>query len=108
VYLTGHSLGGGGTWTIGFRHAEKFRAIAPIAANARWLREEYLTARADLPVLFSQGARDMTVLVEPSRRTAELAKRYLKDFTYNEYPEDTHSSIWYSAQESIFDFFDKH
>ena len=108
VYLTGHSMGGGGTWILGLRHAEKFAAIAPIAASGRWVRSRHVKPHADLPVLFSQGAKDMVALAEPARRTAKLLAKYMKNFTYNETPDDTHNTIWYTALPSIFDFFDAH
>ena len=108
VYLTGHSMGGGGTWILGLRHAEKFAAIAPIAASGRWVRSRHVKPHADLPVLFSQGAKDMVALAEPARRTAKLLAKYMKNFTYNETPDDTHNTIWFTALPSIFDFFDAH
>ena len=108
VYLTGHSMGGGGTWILGLRHAEKFAAIAPIAASGRWVRSRHVKPHADLPVLFSQGTKDMVALAEPARRTAKLLAKYMKNFTYNETPDDTHNTIWYTALPSIFDFFDAH
>ena len=108
VYLTGHSMGGGGTWILGLRHAEKFAAIAPIAASGRWVRSRHVKPHADLPVLFSQGAKDMVALAEPARRTAKLLAKYMKNFTYNETPDDTHNTIWYTALPTIFDFFDAH
>lgn len=108
VYLTGHSMGGGGTWILGLRHAEKFAAIAPIAASGRWVRSRHVKPHADLPVLFSQGAKDMVALAEPARRTAKLLSKYMKNFTYNETPDDTHNTIWYTALPTIFDFFDAH
>ncbi len=108
VYLTGHSMGGGGTWILGLRHAEKFAAIAPIAASGRWVRSRHVKPHANLPVLFSQGAKDMVALAEPARRTAKLLAKYMKNFTYNETPDDTHNTIWYTALPSIFDFFDAH
>ena len=108
VYLTGHSMGGGGTWILGLRHAEKFAAIAPIAASGRWVRSRHVKPHADLPVLFSQGAKDMVALAEPARRTAKLLAKYMKNFTYNETPDDTHNTIWFTALPSIFDFFDTH
>ena len=108
VYLTGHSMGGGGTWILGLRHAEKFAAIAPIAASGRWVRSRHVKPHADLPVLFSQGTKDMVALAEPARRTAKLLAKYMKNFTYNETPDDTHNTIWFTALPSIFDFFDVH
>ncbi|MDE2830619.1 MAG: hypothetical protein OXN20_10910, partial [Gemmatimonadota bacterium] len=68
----------------------------------------HVKPHADLPVLFSQGAKDMVALAEPARRTAKLLAKYMTNFTYNEYPDDTHNTIWYTALPSIFDFFDAH
>ena len=31
TYLMGHSMGGGGTWHLGIKHAEEWAALAPIA-----------------------------------------------------------------------------
>ncbi len=43
VYLTGHSMGGHGTWQLGVLYPEKFAAIAP---SAGWLSfDSYLGAR---------------------------------------------------------------
>ena len=50
----------------------------------------------------------MVALAEPARRTAKLLSKYMKNFTYNETPDDTHNTIWYTALPSIFDFFDAH
>ncbi len=38
VYLTGHSMGGQGTWHIGIHHADRFAAIAP---SAGWMSFHY-------------------------------------------------------------------
>jgi len=32
VYLTGHSMGGFGTWYLAYQHPERFAAIAPMSA----------------------------------------------------------------------------
>ncbi len=50
----------------------------------------------------------MVALAEPARRTAKLLAKYMKNFTYNETPDDTHNTIWFTALPSIFDFFDAH
>jgi predicted peptidase len=33
VYLTGHSMGGFGTWYLAYQHPEKFAAIAPMSSS---------------------------------------------------------------------------
>lgn len=55
------------------------------------------------PVLYSIAATE----VENGRRTAVLAKDLLRHFTYKEYPDTEHSTVWYAALPVVFDFFDK-
>jgi dienelactone hydrolase len=45
-YLTGHSMGGHGTWNLGVLHAERFAAIAP---SAGWLSFDSYTGSPDKP-----------------------------------------------------------
>ena len=45
VYLTGHSMGGHGTWHVGLTHSDRFAAIAP---SAGWTdHETYITTTFD-------------------------------------------------------------
>jgi poly(3-hydroxybutyrate) depolymerase len=60
VFLTGHSMAGLGTWTIGFGHPQRFGALAPVAPafGGRFppalLARMFVNAPA-MPVLFSTG-----------------------------------------------------
>jgi len=82
VYLTGHSMGGHGTWHIGITHPDRFAAIAPSAGWASFdtyvpftLRRNALLAggplarvwdrafRADRPLHFLENARNLPVFV---------------------------------------------
>ena len=38
VYLTGLSMGGFGTFSLGLAHPDKFAAIAPICGGGEWIR----------------------------------------------------------------------
>ncbi len=62
-----------------------------VLSIGRWVRSRHVKPHANLPVLFSQGAKDMVALAEPARRTAKLLAKYMKNFTYNETPDDTHN-----------------
>jgi predicted esterase len=111
VFLTGHSMGGTGTWTIGFRHPQRFAALAPVASPfdrqspADLLTRVFVNSR-EMPVLFSAGLKDTLVPPEVSRRIAEIAKKELKNFRYIEYPTD-HFAVGVSSMKAIFDFFDE-
>jgi predicted esterase len=110
VFLTGHSMGGVGTWRIGFRHPEQFAALAPVASafGGRMppdLGRMFANAPA-MPVLFSAGLKDTLATPEVCRRIAEIATKELKNFRYIEYPDD-HFAVGVSSMKAIFDFFDE-
>jgi dienelactone hydrolase len=107
VFLTGHSMGGGGTWRVGFQAPDRFAALAPIA-GAPPPNAVDLDAAPEMPVLFSAGVKDRTVPIENVRRLARAAEPKLENLTYVEYPEDGHADVPDSAMLPIFDFFDKH
>jgi predicted peptidase len=59
VYLTGHSMGGFGTWYLAYQHPERFAAIAPMSAPF------VVTAWADrlkkMPIWAFHGSNDNLV-----------------------------------------------
>lgn len=63
VYLTGHSMGGNGTWYLAWAHPERFAAIAPMSAPANpW----WATRLRGTPTWVFHGARDSVVPVAES------------------------------------------
>ncbi|MBI1790857.1 MAG: alpha/beta fold hydrolase, partial [Acidobacteria bacterium] len=105
VYLTGHSMGGMGTFGVGFRHAGRFQALAPVAGAGN-LAGLPLDNAPDMPVLFSQGAKDTIVTPESSRAAAAIARKKLANFDYREHPDDDHFIIGVTSMRDVFDFFD--
>jgi pimeloyl-ACP methyl ester carboxylesterase len=115
VYLTGHSMGGHGTWHIGVNHPGRFAAIGP---SAGWIsfatysrrpqpkREgptEFLARGTgpsdtlslkenlrDLPVFIIHGSIDDNVPVRESRRMAKELATFHKDFIYREFEGKKH------------------
>jgi predicted peptidase len=99
VYLTGLSMGGFGTWSLGVRYPERFAAIAPICGGGSWL-EVRLSSRSrgaalkSLPVWAFHGAKDNVVPLSESERMIDV----LKTATGNEntrltvYPDANHDS----------------
>ena len=114
VYLTGHSMGGHGTWAVGLQHPDLFAAIAPsagwtsftlyvpyilrkgkiFASPQLWnilersLREEQLPAFVEnalnLPVYVLQGEKDESVPSFHPRLMVQTMKKLGYEVEYKE------------------------
>lgn len=138
IYLTGHSMGGHGTWFLGAIYPDKWAAIAP-SAGYPTLKEygshdgkipdstgspvEQLLLRSGnqsdvvklaenykpLGVYIFHGDADRTVSVEYARQMKKVLAQFHTDFAYKEYPGGGH---WISNESvdwpPIFDFFKRH
>ena len=138
IYLTGHSMGGHGTWYLGATYPGKWAAIAPCAGyptltgygsadgkipdQAR-SEEEKILLRAsnasnvielaknykDLGVYIHHGDADRVVSVDYARQMRKVLSEFHSDFAYYEYPGGSH---WFSNESvdwpPIFDFFNRH
>jgi len=116
IYLTGHSMGGHGTWHLGASFPDLFAAIGP---SAGWISfwsygvrdtsgsadpAARLLQRAATPsntfaladnyaqhgVYIIHGAADDNVRVEQSRQMAERLKTFHHDWYFHEQPEAGH------------------
>lgn len=116
IYLTGHSMGGHGTWILGAIYPDQFAAIGP---SAGWLsfwsyriRErvetgtpmEKMLMRATLPsntfalsdnynqfgIYVIHGSDDDNVSVEQSRRMVKHLSTFHKDYIYHEEKDAGH------------------
>lgn len=98
VYLTGLSLGGYGTWSVGIKYPERFAAIVPVCGGGsavdirRGLREKK-AALVSLAVWAFHGAKDPAVPVEESQTmVAALKKAGVTEVQLTVYPEAKHDS----------------
>ncbi|MDR3308574.1 MAG: prolyl oligopeptidase family serine peptidase [Tannerella sp.] len=137
IYLTGHSMGGHGTWYLGTTYPDKFAAIAPCAAYpdiATYGRGQADDALRTHPlysvfetaanagrtltmienlkqsgVYIFHGSEDRTVPTDQARRMREVLSRFHSDFCYYEYPGGEH---WFGNicmdWFPIFEFFARH
>jgi pimeloyl-ACP methyl ester carboxylesterase len=135
IYLTGHSMGGHGTWYLGATYPSYFAAIAPSAGYPDLLNYGFrsgvnasvpageMMLRANNPsrtislarnylhygVYIFHGDADETVPVEQAREMRKLLGTFHPDFSYYEYPGGHH---WISDESvdwpPIFDFFKRH
>ena len=98
IYLTGLSMGGYGTWSLGLKYPEKFAAIAPICGGGELIA--VILASRDKPqalktlgVWAFHGGKDPVVPVEESRRMVEAIKKAgAEDVKLTVYPEAGHDS----------------
>ena len=93
VYLTGISMGGFGTWSLGLSHPERFAAIAPICGGGELITPLLAdkTKLASLPVWAFHGAKDPVVPLEESEHMVKLLKRFeVREVKFTVYPEALH------------------
>lgn len=93
VVLTGLSLGGFGTWSIGARHSGKFCALAPICGGGDPADAEKL---ARLPIWCFHGDADPVIPVQRSREMVAAVRAAGGKVHYRELPGVTHNS-WDAA-----------
>ncbi len=102
VYLTGLSMGGYGTWSLGTKYPERFAAIAPICGGGEQIHillgsAQKKAALSSLGVWAFHGGKDPLVVVEESQRmTNALMRVGCKDVKLTVYPEVAHDS-WVNA-----------
>lgn len=138
IYLTGHSMGGHGTWFLGATYPDKWAAIAPCAGyptlkgygsadglipdSSNVPMEKMLLRSSNqsdvlklasnykpLGVYVFHGDADETVSVNYARQMKKLLADFHADMSYYEYPGGHH---WISNEsvdwKPIFDFFKWH
>ncbi|MHA4740031.1 carboxylesterase family protein [Dyadobacter sp. MSC1_007] len=138
IYLTGHSMGGHGTWFLGATYPEKWAAIAPSAGyptlssygshdgvipdSARSPMEAILLRASNasnvlaltsnyksLGVYVAHGDADRTVSVNYARQMRDILGKFHRDFSYYEHIGGEH---WYGDISvdwpPIFNFFSWH
>lgn len=138
IYLTGHSMGGHGTWFLGATYPDKWAAIAPCAGYPTL--KEYGSADGVIPdsssnpleqmllrsgnqsdvlkltanykplgVYVLHGDADRTVPVTYARQMRRLLGESQPDMSYYEYPGGSH---WFGDQsvdwKPLFEFFKWH
>jgi poly(3-hydroxybutyrate) depolymerase len=114
IYLTGHSMGGAGTYYLGAEHADIWAAIAPVAPAAMRMTDNRAAllqkiADADVPVMVVHGADDEVVSVSISRdEWVPTIDELGIEHEYVELPGITHGPVITASQEAIFRFFDAH
>jgi dienelactone hydrolase len=138
IYLTGHSMGGHGTWYLGATYPEKWAAIAPCAGyptltgygsadgkipeQAQSGIEKTLLRASnasnviglaknynDLGIYIHHGDSDKVVSVNYARQMRKILGEFHSDYSYYEYPGGSH---WFGNESvdwpPIFEYFRWH
>jgi predicted peptidase len=98
VWVTGLSMGGYGTWSLGTKHPERFAAIVPICGGGEVIdillaNRRNGAALKSLGVWAFHGAKDPVVpLAESERMVDNLKRAGCADVRLTVYPEADHDS----------------
>ncbi|PLK46350.1 alpha/beta hydrolase-fold protein [Emticicia sp. TH156] len=103
TYLTGLSMGGGGTMWIGLSYPDIWAAIAPVCPAPPAGTLEMAPNALNYPVYFFQGDQDPAVKVDSTRKWVQRFKDVGAQVEYTEYPGVKHNS-WENAYKDEFIF----
>lgn len=106
IYLTGHSMGGFGTWSVAMNHPEVFAALAPVSGGAN--TPTRMSKIAHIPQIVVHGDADPTVPVERSRVMVEIGKKLGAEIKYIEVRGGDHGNVVAPNFPAVFDWFDAH
>jgi poly(3-hydroxybutyrate) depolymerase len=108
IYLMGNSMGGRGTFFLGNKYSEIFKAIVPCAmtVNVSAYGGNPYPNLVDKPVLLVFGTEDSNF--DLARKNSQLLDDYLNDFSTNWNAGGGHSTSWARSLEQIFEFLNRH
>lgn len=105
IYLTGHSMGGFGTWHFGPKYAHLWAAFAPMSGAGG--KDFERLKEMGVGVYLYHGADDKVVGFGDSHRAGETMRKESMDFIYTELPNSGHDCPS-DVVEECFDFFEAH
>ncbi|MEO8308046.1 MAG: prolyl oligopeptidase family serine peptidase [Pseudomonadota bacterium] len=113
IYLTGHSMGGAGTYFLAAKHADIWAAVAPVAPASFMMtptRADILKKIKDggVPIMVVQGDADTVVPVDNARTWVATMKDLGMNYEYVEMPGIDHGPVITASQKDIYAFFAKH
>jgi predicted peptidase len=89
VYLTGLSMGGYATWSLGIHHPSRFAAAAPVCGGSIPAVAHRLK---DVPLWVFHGARDPVVLLDESHRMVNAVRAHGGNVRFTIYPDRGHDA----------------
>lgn len=108
IYLTGHSMGGNGTWYLATEYPDLWAAIAPCAPGSVTPDNLDISRIQHLPVLVIHGDADVVAPVTASRSMVAKMMELGMEYEYTEVPGGTHGSVLEPNLPNIIEFFNEH
>jgi predicted peptidase len=106
IYVTGHSMGGRGTWFLAFKHPEKFAAIVPMSdapEDDKWARQV-----AKVPAWVFHGTKDHLSPFERTKHFVEALKKQGAEVKFTPLPERDHFILDTYENHEIYDWLLQH
>ncbi len=106
VYLTGHSMGGFGTWYLAYKHPEKFAAIAPMSAPmviTRWA-----SRLKEMPIWAFHGEKDELVPVSDTQDLVHALTALGNDVRLTILPNRDHYILDAYENQELYSWFLQH
>jgi len=107
-YVTGVSMGGGGTWQFALHHPQVVTAIAPICTWGGWrIRDaEQVCQLGEMPIWLFHGEKDSAAPVKESKELMAVLETCNPNAKLTVYPDADHD-VWHDvfASSILFDWF---
>ncbi len=106
IYVTGHSMGGRGTWLLAYKHPEKFAAIVAMSdapPDDAWARQV-----AKVPALVLHGTKDDLEPFERTRQFVEALKKFGAEVKFTPLPDRDHFILDTYDNPEIYDWLLQH
>jgi len=106
VFLTGHSMGSGGTWYLGAKYYKYWRAIAPMSGPFVDQANYPFEHLKNIPIMMSEGT-----LATPSLQGSHVMRDWMftQDFTFEYYEvKADHGGMVPLVLPAVFDFFERY
>ena len=91
VYLTGFSMGGTGTWSLGAKYADRWAALVPVASEST---PEWAAKVKDIPTWAFEGSEDKESNVQKGLEAVEFVRKVGGHPKYTEFPHVGHVPDW--------------
>jgi predicted peptidase len=106
VYLTGHSMGGFGTWYLAYKHPEKFAAIAPMSASL--VTTAWASRLKMMPIWAFHGEKDNLVPVSDTQDLIDRLRALGNEVRFTVLPNRDHYILDTYDNQELYSWFLQH